>query len=123
MSKFVSGILGAAALVASLGAAQFAVGHDLGKGPEIAGAAQSSLVNRSAKADRPIGIAPAGGGTIVSKLASLDATSVVIRVPRAAAKTESKLQRKADRRPVACEAPASVLTEVAKLMESGRCVT
>jgi hypothetical protein len=123
MSKFASGVFGTVALAVTLGVAQLAVGSDLGGNPAaVAGAAQTNLVNRAAKTDRQASIAVAGGPT-VTQLSALGDTSVVIRVPRQVSQQEGKLMDKISPRPVACEASASVLTAIAKHMESGRCIT
>ena len=87
-------------------------------------------VNRAAKADRA-GVPAAAGKTetISLKLDSLAETSVVIRVPviRNEARSRPKppeLIKSGERRmTVACEPVVSVLTEVAKRLQPGRCVT
>ena len=101
MSKFVSVIVGAAVMATSFGVAQLATGQDLyaSTGSTIA-INQADYVNRSAKTDR------AAGAVSVSK--------------NELSRGEGKISA---RRPVACEAPASVLTDIAKQMASGRCIT
>ena len=69
--------------------------------------------------------------TIVLRLDSLTDTSVLVRMPvaRPADKDTRNapspaLKKSGDRKiAVACEPPVSVLTEIAKLMQPGRCVT
>lgn len=124
MSKFVSGVVGAAALVSAFGMTQFAVGKSLvGKTQDLA-VAQSGMVNRAMKTDRDADVRPEGGKTFVTRISALSDTSVAIRIPKTGGNQESVVNsRKPSKRPVACEASASVLTEVAKLMESARCVT
>jgi hypothetical protein len=122
------GILGAAAIVASFGAAQFASGEDLTVGMRTTGVPDQG-VNRAAKADRaPImaeAVAPTH--TVAFHVDRLPDTSILVRVPLnhearsvAPASLQLKGQRKAT---VACETVVSVLTEIAKRLEPGRCVT
>jgi hypothetical protein len=66
--------------------------------------------------------------TILFRLDSLSDTSVLVRIPtvRAARDGLSALPpaRSSDRKvTVACEPVVSVLTEVAKLLQPGRCIT
>jgi hypothetical protein len=141
MSQIRKGILGALAVATTFGAVQLASGHDLAGDLVSATAAQIGLsaaqtvvsqtgVNRAAKADRgAVVTAPYRTETIALKLDSLAESSVVIRVPvvrqesrsRPAAPLELKTE---NRRPtVACEPVVSVLTEIAKSLAPGRCVT
>ena len=146
MSQICKGILGALAVATTFGAVQLAFGHDLAGNLVSATAAQIGLsaaqtgasqtvvsqtgVNRAAKADRGAVLpAPYRTETIALKLDSLAESSVVIRVPvvrqesrsRPAAPVELKTE---NRRPaVACEPVVSVLTEIAKSLAPGRCVT
>lgn len=123
MSKFVSGLLGTVALVASLGATQFAAGNDLRSNPaEIAAVAQTASVNRLNKTDRTASPAAILGSNTLTKVSASNDTSVVIRLPGHVS-PQARLVPKTSSRPVACEAPASVLTDIAKQMASGRCVT
>ena len=61
------------------------------------------------------------------RLNDLANTSVLIRIPVARATgntTPASLFKSGERKPtVACEPPVSVLTEVAKRIQPGRCVT
>src|SRR6516165_6561720 len=125
MSKLITGIFGALALSLSFGAAQFALGRDL---PETA-PAPTGGINRAAKADRIAGAAGSAAQTrtIALRLDAFSDTSFLVRVPLAKA-PESPLvppkAKPAGRRPmVACEPVVSLLTEVAKLLQPGRCVT
>ena len=125
MSKLITGILGATALSLSFGAAQFALGHDLpGTAPAPAGG-----INRTAKADRIASVAGSAvqTRTIALRLDGFSDTSFLVHVPLAKG-PESPLAppkaKPAGRRPmVACEPVVSLLTEVAKLLQPGRCVT
>ncbi|HEV7881612.1 hypothetical protein [Bradyrhizobium sp.] len=134
MAKIFSGILGAVALSLSLGAAQYASGSDLvglarqstAVAPEPA---PQATINREAKADRAG--APANAlqtKTISVSVDGLSDTSILVRVPvaRKEARNTSPapvLTKQPVGRTVACEPVVSVLTEVAKQLQPGRCVT
>ena len=125
MSKFTTGILAAIALSLSFGAAQFALGRDL---PEAA-PSPAGGINRIVKADRIAIIAGSAAQTrtIALRLDAFSDTSFLVRVPLAKAPESPSVPPKAKpagRRPmVACEPVVSLLTEVAKLLQPGRCVT
>jgi hypothetical protein len=130
MSKVFSGILGAIAVSLSFGAAQFASGSDL-HGQQAAAPAQEVTVNRQAKADRAD--APAISlktQTISVRVDGISDTSVLVRVPVAQTPKEARntppaptVSKQPVTRTVACEPVVSVLTEVAKQLQPGRCVT
>ena len=75
--------------------------------------------------------APGRTETIALRVDGLTDTSVLVRVPAAKeARSETRkgptppVTKPASKRiAVACEPPVSVLTEVAKLLQPGRCVT
>jgi hypothetical protein len=134
MSQISKGIFGAIAIALTVGAVQLASGRDL------LGIRQDSLqspsgtpeaaINRAAKADRIAGAAmPAAQmRTISLHLASLPDTSVVFRVPltqqaRNGASAPSPTKSGSRKMTVACEPVVSVLTEVARQLQPGRCVT
>ena len=125
MSKFTTGILAAIALSLSFGAAQFALGRDL---PEAA-PSPAGGINRIVKADRIAIIAGSAAQTrtIALRLDGFSDTSFLVRVPLAKGPESPSAPPKAKpagRRPmVACEPVVSLLTEVAKLLQPGRCVT
>ena len=140
MSKIFSGILGTLAVSLSLGAAQYASGSDLvglarqstAVAPPTAVAPQATpqaSINREAKADRAD--APTNAlqtKTISVSVDGLSDTSILVRVPvaRKEARNTSPapvLTKKPVARTVACEPVVSVLTEVAKQLQPGRCVT
>lgn len=147
MSGLTTGISGAIALVLISGAAQFAMGHDLSgdpgrlpspKQPSVISDLPSSshapelvAVNRGTKADRATGPSgsPALSQTISLKLEGVADMSVLVRTPAAAgaapsSSTASSPARPAIRKPmVACEPMVSALTEVARRLQPGRCVT
>jgi hypothetical protein len=132
MSKISSGILGALAVSLSLGAAQYASGSDLvglARQSTAVAAAPQATINREAKADRAD--APTNAlqtKTISVSVDGLSDTSILVRVPvaRKEARNTSPvpvLAKQPVARTVACEPVVSVLTEVAKQLQPGRCVT
>jgi hypothetical protein len=145
MSQITRAGLGAIALSLTLGAVQLASGHDLTRGlaaglgtglgitgPEtVSDALQTDDVNRAAKADRAAALAPpsAPTRTILIRLDRLADTSVLIRIPlvresRNLPPAPVVPAKPGDRKlRIACEPVVSTLTEVAKLLQPGRCVT
>jgi len=129
MSYRVTGTLGVVAALATLGAVQLAAGHDLTVGLATPGTPATEQVNRAVKTDREAFavISSARTRTISIRVDRLPNTSILVRVPQSqeARNTPPKLFIKAgERKPaVACEATVSVLTEVARQLQPGRCVT
>ena len=138
MSQIYKAFLSAIAVVATLGAAQLAFGHDLADlwqgAADKPGHAEKPrhAVNRSGKADRLADIKQAAvpTRTVSMRLNDLADTSVLLRVPAAIesgnAKPPAMLQNQKQGRnkpTIACEPMVSSLTEVAKLLQPGRCVT
>src|SRR4029079_6550108 len=131
MSQISNGIIAALAVSATLGAAQLASGHDLIGRLQVAAATPEQGVNRAAKANRDVSKVAAGQErTIALRFNELADTSVLVRVPAAReAKEEARnrptpvvpMKSGKSKNAVACEPPVSVLTEVAKLLEPGRC--
>jgi hypothetical protein len=133
-------MFGAAAIALTLGAVPLALGRDLSGGLQdrLQNAFQdtangtvgtATAINRSAKADRPASVARSDtpSQTISLRLNGVSATTVLVRIPvaqaaRGAVSTPSWL-RSGDKRAVACEPVVSVLTDVAKRLQPGRCVT
>jgi hypothetical protein len=138
MSKLSKGIFGTIAVsltLGTLGAVQLAAGRDLAAGNSEA-VNTSAAINRAAKADRAGGAAGSAAPTrtISLRLDALTATSVLIRLPvtqgngkearnSVPAPAPAVAKPQARKTAVACEPPVSVLTEVAKRLEPGRCVT
>jgi hypothetical protein len=131
MSKIVSGILGTLAVSVSLGAAQYASGSDLvglARQSTVAATADATI-NRQAKADRAG--APANAlqtRTISVSVDGLSDTSILVRVPVARkearnAASAPAVSKQPVARTLACEPVVSVLTEVAKQLQPGRCLT
>lgn len=137
-------IFGALAVAATLGAVQLASGHDLADRfqalTELQAAAGTTGIdsmqgavgiNRAAKGDREA--APKADGearTVRLRIDSLVDTSVLVRIrvqkdarnlPPASPAAKPAGDR--SKKMVACEPVVSVLTEVAKLLQPGRCVT
>ena len=133
MSQIFKAILAALAITAGFGAVQFASGHDLTGRRQLASTEPAGEINRAAKADRAaLRAAPGQTETITIRSVGLDDTSVVVRVPVVRAPVAQEQVRNRPTAPakpggskmtVACEPPVSVLTEVAKLLQPGRCVT
>ena len=140
MSHITSGILGGAAMAILMGAIQFASGSDLRATVAPVNVAEASqinaeAVNRGAKSDRAqVAAAQDGARTLSFRVHSLPDTSLLLRVAPTPVKVEKVSARPdvaatrafkatAQKSAVACEPPVSVLTEVAKLLEPGRCVT
>ena len=121
-------IFGAAAVSLMLGAVQFASGHDLSV--SLLSGKPGEAVNRAAKADRAVVAAAATQTrTIAFRPGDLPGTSVLVRIPwikeaRETAHSPFIPVRSGQSKPmVACEPVVSALTEVAKLLQPGRCVT
>jgi len=139
MSYMRTGILGVIAVSASFGAVQLASGHDLdftiGLKAFAATTAEHATpveaVNRSAKTDRAAGaVAPADlMQTISIHVDRVADSSVLVRIPRPqqARKTAPVaprlIQSEERKATLACEPMVSVLTEIARRLQPGRCVT
>ena len=129
MPYLVEGILGAAAISLTLGAVQFSTGRDLADPARAFSTRLDNDVNRAAKANRAAAMAPAQPTqTIAFRPHGLAATSVVLRMPAArqardGARKPLLLKSGQPKKNVACEPMVSVLTEVAKQLEPGRCLT
>ncbi|MCK1515193.1 hypothetical protein IVB22_22115 [Bradyrhizobium sp. 190] len=134
MSQIFKAILAALAITATFGAFQLASGHDLTGRRQLAATAPSADINRAAKADRAALRAATGQTeTFTIRTVGLADTSVVVRVPVAQEEVRNRPappaqpaapnKRGPSKMTVACEPPVSVLTEVAKLLQPGRCVT
>ena len=127
-------IIGAGAVALTLGAVPLAAGRDLSGGAlqqlKNAFATSATPTNRAAKADRAAAVARPGAPTrtVALQFNALPATSVLVRIPvaqagRGGAPAPSLLKSGNGKPPVACEPSVSVLTEIAKRLAPGRCVT
>ena len=132
MSQISKVIFASLAASLTLGAVQFATGQEFAGRFQAVSEPAGLDVNRTSKADRAANVpaAAAPTRTISLKVDSLTDTSVLVRVPVAkeARNLPPAATKPAPRKPdrkmaVACEPTVSVLTEVAKLLEPGRCVT
>ena len=124
-------VLSALAISVACGAVQLAFGHDLTGMGQSASAASQAGINRAAKADRDaVKPATAPTQTFTLKFSGMPDTSLLVRMPAA---TDSKqalnrpapsmIPSKTRKHAIACESVVSVLTEVAKQLQPGRCVT
>jgi len=132
MSDLRTAILGVIAVSATFGAVQFASGHDLTSGLRAFSTAPQEGVNRAAKADRVVGVAAALAPTqtISIHVDRVADTSVLVRIPRpqqarntSPAPAPALIRPQEQKAAVACEPVVSVLTDIAKRMQPGRCVT
>jgi hypothetical protein len=135
MSQFQKRIFVAVAAALSFGAVQLAFGHDLAAGLQASfqdtSGTPASAINRAAKADRAP--SPAGPSTPTHTISlrpdGLSDTLILIRIPVAEARNPSAARPVPWTKPgqlkltVACEPMVSVLTEVARRLQPGRCVT
>ncbi|NPV25344.1 hypothetical protein [Bradyrhizobium aeschynomenes] len=136
------GTLAASGLL--VGAMQFASGHDLASALPVQTASQPQTpsavdnVNRANKTDRAAALVDSTRTQTVSiKLAAFADTSFLLRLPLPGAATPGRqvappqgsqiitteTERREAKRPVACEPSVSVLTEIAKRLQPGRCIT
>jgi hypothetical protein len=143
LSKGIFGTIAVSLTLGTLGAVQLAAGRDLAAIQNPAGNSEavtiSAAINRAAKADRAdgaVGSTVAPTRTISLRQDVLTDTSVLIRLPSAketvketakearnGSPAPSGMKSQARKATVACEPPVSVLTEVAKRLEPGRCIT
>ena len=130
MSQLSRGIFAAFAVSLTLGAAQFALGRDLTGDLQASIATPFTAINRATKTDRAAGVAvsPTPTQTISLQLNGVSDTSVLVRIPVAQAvgkgsSAPSLLKSGNGKMAVACEPAVSVLTEIAKQLAPGRCVT
>jgi hypothetical protein len=133
------GFLAAAVAVAAFGGLhlEIASGRALDRQPpgdarlQTGTALAASTINRSVKADRVEATAnSAERRTITFRHPELPSTTVALRLWETAGAAKSNPAPKEPKTPagkpkqaVACEGVVSVLTEVAKHLEAGRCVT
>lgn len=126
-------VLGAMAVVLPLGAVHLASSRDLAANADM----PAALVNRALKADRgTVRLSRMEGRTVSVRLESLPDASIVIQIPardrvvdhlvagdRATKPRSSRAPTSQARRTIACEPVVSVLTDIAKQLGPGRCVT
>ena len=147
------GILSAAAILLSFGAVQFASGEDLTVGMRTAGIPDQAIDRGGKTDRAPILAEPATPTQTISiHVDRVPGTSVLVRIPVVRDEQGGKDQGRAtqdgasqgsanqgsapegnaapkaqqikdQRRPVACEPVVSVLTEIAKRLQPGGCIT
>lgn len=130
MSPIISGLLGASLFALTVGFGPLAAGSlSSNASAEFSAAAgQSGAINRVAKGDRVAASSLVSGRpALIVQVESVGQTSVAIKPqspPRKEANYSAGLTRgEKVSRAVACEPVVSILTEVARLLEPGRCVT
>jgi hypothetical protein len=126
MSQIVRGIFGAAAVALTLGAAQLASGGDLTQIGLQSGQSLGQDINRESKSDRAVVARQVEQGQTVS--VKLVGQTILVRIPSEqlgeARRPPSLLKAPGARKTVfACEPVVSVLTELARQLQPGRCVT
>jgi hypothetical protein len=131
MSNTGKGLVGALALtLGAMGAAQLAFGRDVTDVIPSLSAVSDTAVNREGKTDRgPRVTTPAAPTQTISvQLNGFIDTTIVMRIPltqdaRSSSPTPLLTTPDLQKHAVACEAMVSVLTDVAKQLPPGRCVT
>jgi hypothetical protein len=130
MSPIAKGIFAVIAVSLTFGAVQLAFGQDLKSRFTSFASAPKETVGGTGKADR-LARAPSPSTatqTIAIHVDRLPETSILVRIPAQEASTSApaairiKDGRKASST-IACEPVVSVLTDIAKHLEPGRCVT
>ncbi len=123
-----AGFIAGLAVTLSLGAAHLEAGDRTDSRD-----AAAAVVHRAVKSD--LGIVPSPrpiGRTVSIRLESLPSTSIVFRLPRISDQEAGDRDAKRGlrhapamrvKRTIACEPVVSTLTEVAKRLQPGRCVT
>jgi hypothetical protein len=118
-------LFGAVAVALTFGAAQLALGRDLTGTGQPASGTPEAAVNRATKTDRAgLVVSGAPTRTVSLRLDGLSDTSVLVRIPVAQAARSGSVSKSGVRKmAVACEPVVSVLTDIAKQLQPGRCVT
>ena len=135
MSKVSSLVLGMVGGATMFGAIQYASGNDLRGTLTDSNKVASSDVNRAAKGDRASLITTQNeqSQTLSFRVQGLSDTSILLRMGVAPVVAPTKneavnirplpMNAKPQRAAVGCEPPVSVLSEMAKMLQPGRCVT
>jgi hypothetical protein len=135
LSKAMLGVIAVSLTFGAAQAAQYALGGDFAAAQpgsfqissQASSEASEAVINRTAKADRSrLTNAAVQTQTISLRFDGLPDTSVLVRVPivrEVRGNTAPSLIKPGDRKMVACEPVVSVLTEVARQLQPGRCVT
>jgi hypothetical protein len=130
MSRILKGIFSVVAVSLTFGAVQLAFGQDLKSRFNSFVRAPQESVNRTVKADRLARASAASTATqtIAIHVDRLPKTSILVRIPAKEASTGApavirvKDERKAAST-FACEPVVSVLTDIARQLQPGRCLT
>ena len=139
MSQKSKVIFAALAAAATVGAVQIAAGEAASTAnladrfQALSDPQGAAGINHAAKTDRePKMLGANEGRTVLLRVESLADTSVLVRIPvqkearnlpPTPAPAVKPASEKAKKMTVACEPVVSVLTEVAKLLQPGKCVT
>lgn len=141
LARISSSLLGVAVAALALSGAhlEMASGNDLGSSfgarhgdAGLIAPGSAPEINRAAKQDRDIVTAPAKQPlrTVSIQVGQLAHTSVLIRIPADQVRGDSTpapsarpVKPNSSRKMIACEPTVSGLTEVAKVLDSGRCIT
>ena len=130
MSPKAKAIFAMVAVSLTFGAVQLAFGNDLKNRLKSFASAPRETVNRAGKADRLARTAASTTATqtVAFHVDRFPTTSILVRIPatRASSSSPAPTQFKDERKAastVACEPVVSVLTEIAKRLQPGRCVT
>jgi hypothetical protein len=128
MSRIVKGFFAVVAVLLIFGAVQLAFGQDLKSRFKSLVTAPEETVNRAVKADRlPPATAPsAATQTIAIHVDRFPETSLLVRIPAKEASTPAVIRVKYERKAastIACEPVVSVLTDIARRLQPGRCIT
>lgn len=128
-------MFGAAAVVVSLSVAQLAAGSDLARSAGAQALAQSDAgqvdardaiaINRTTKADRATTLPSVPSTTIAVRPLDQADSSILVRMPSSPSGEARRAPalRSPGRSQIACEPVVSVLTDIAKQLQPGRCVT
>jgi hypothetical protein len=123
-SQIMTGSLAALTIVFTLGVAQFAVGGDLSSGKSEPVSIEHQI-DRTGKGDRSSGaVRVVPGKTIAVQLQGEPTSSILVRVPGPTGDAHKPDPVKSSRKSIlACEPVVSALTEIARHLEPGRCIT
>jgi hypothetical protein len=130
MPRLTIAVLGTIAVSLSLGAAQLALGSDLSGAMQGGSVAPVDFsINRASKGDRAdkAVVVPAQTRTIALRLNAFSDTSFLVRLPvpngPGSSSSPSRVKPGNAKAMVACEPVVSLLTEVARQLQPGRCMT
>jgi hypothetical protein len=119
---------GAIAITLTFGVVQLASGRGFAGVSQHPVATPEATANRTTKTDRAAGVTEsvAPTRTLSIRLDDLADTSILLRVPiaqQARGTSYAPLMTRSEDRKPACEPVVSVLTEVSRQLQPGRCIT